>query len=230
MKIMICGNVFSDFLQLKKESGFVEADAILICGNVGIKKGTLFEQYWNGNIKIDIPIYCISGKYEDFEWIKTRQEDQNRYSNGHSDTLEHPEFTIFSYNYLSSIGQSFPEVWSFGGCSGTYSEKFYLADSAPMRHMTRKALFSVVPNLDIVLLHNVPGKLGTANELNFDDDLFKFIEEKQPRYIFVGGYDFNKETHFFRGRTTVVFLPVIDKGYAIVDTNKWDCYFNNKMK
>jgi hypothetical protein len=207
---------------LKQDIEFSQVGTALICGNVGIKRGTLFEQYWEGNIRIDIPIDCVTGKYEDFGWVK---EIQGRLNSDY----EYPHLSIID-SLTMHVATKNLITWSIGGCSGTYSEKYYLSDSAPMRHMAKEKLFSIDRGLDIVLLHNVPGQLGNTHDLNFHDDFFKFIEEKTPRYIFVGGYSFPKCAHFFQDKTTVVFLPIIDKGYALVDTETWHCHFNNKVK
>jgi hypothetical protein len=224
MKYMVCGNVFGDFELLKHDSEFMEADAVLICGNVGIERGGGFEKFWNEELKIKAPVFCVTGKHEDFGYVKELKEIIEPVKS----SMRMP-FYFLDPTYVS-LRHKDPnrDPW-VSGVSGTYSEKFYLSDSAPARHMTRKQLYSIKKNLDIVLLHNVPGKLGKTNGVNFDLDFFTFLEEKEPRYVFVGGYGFNNYSFFPYLKTTVLFLSSLERGYAIIDTDGWSCYYNNKM-
>jgi hypothetical protein len=217
MKLAIFGNVFGDFNKVKEDVDFIEAEGIFICGNVGISQETPFIDYWSGSLPIRQPVYAVTGKYEDFGLVRDIK----------AESLQR-KFHILTPKALSVSAPS-EESFTVAGLSGTYSEKYYYLDSAPPRHMMRKDLMRIPIEIDMVFLHNVPGKLGKHTGLNFDEDLFSFIEVQRPKYLFVGGYEFKKYSFFRYLQTTVLLLSSINEGYALVDTKDWSCYFNNKM-
>lgn len=228
MKIMICGDLFGDFELLKKDADFIEADHILICGNVGIKTDTSFLDYWEGQLNFTQPIYYVTGKHEDFGLVK-EIEESNRDDFYHLGSVAMRDFPPEISTADLMDGSTYPVV-KIAGCSGTYSEKYYDKENAPARHMTEKNLLAIKENMDIVLLHNVPGNLGKRSGLDFDMRFFEFLSQKSARYVFVGGYGFPSYSVFPFKDSTVLFLPPIDKGYAIINTDDWSCYFNNKMR
>ena len=228
MKLMICGDVFGDFELLKKDADFIEAEAILICGNVGIKTDTTFLDYWEGKLSISQPIYFVTGKHEDFGLVLEVCAYRN-HKEGESviypsmNPVASAEIQVYEDNEQGDF------AFTVAGCFGTYSEKYYKKEGAPARHMTEKSLLQIPEKMDVLLLHNVPGKLGKQSGLNFDLRFFDFIKQKQARYIFVGGYGFPHYSCFPFSKSTVLFLCPLKLGYAILDTKDWSCYFNNKM-
>jgi len=226
MRIMIVGNVFGDFYKLKEDAQFIEADIILISGNVGIKTDTSFLDYWEDRLKIRQPIYFITGKHEDFGVVKEIEEAPNL-------TQKMRRLSPYALNIDPIDHNEDDKYGSFdikvAGVSGTYSEKWYEEKNAPPRHFTKNNLRAVSEEANIVLLHNVPGKLGKMHSLNFEDDFFRFVEQKAPQYLFVGGYGYLNYSCFPYCKTTVIFLPPLTRGYALIDTKDWSCYFNNKM-
>lgn len=223
MKILICSNVFGNFQELKKDADFLGPDLfyILIAGNVGINRETPFFSEDNSGIYFKQLIFYVTGKHEDFSFAKEIEHTWGDF----------PPRTDFVCPYIvSPLGDIVglpPNEFSLCGVSGTYSPLFYEKESAPPRHMTRKQLFSIPKNADIVLLHKIPGQLAKSGSLDFHDDVFNLIKEKSPRYIFIGGYD--RLSHFRFLDTTVVFITSLNKGYAIIDTGEWSCFFQHKM-
>jgi len=210
MKLMISGGVFGDFRLLRKDARFVQADYIFLTGNTGITANSFSP---------GPPTYFVAGKNEDFGAIKQISES--------------PETTDLSKSFCFVSGPCIvgdkEEVVSVYGVSGTYSPNFYEADSAPIKHMRKKDLFGAPNGTDILLLHNIPGKLAKSGTLDFDSDFFNLLNTKSFRYVFIGGYEFKKFTSFKYRDTTVLFLPSLVRGYALVDTQDWSCYFQNKL-
>jgi hypothetical protein len=234
MKLMICGNVFGEFDLLKKEADFIEADYILICGNVGIKSEDTFLDYWEENLIISQPIYFVTGKYEDFSLVKEVEDKSSELKVNKITAVGASRRASLFDPLLGSkttvISEANQESVIISGVSGTFSEKYYDLDSVPPRHMTRKSLHACSKDSDVIIMHNVPGRLGKQTGLNFDMEFFQFVEEKSPKYVFVGGYGFDHYSFFPVGKTTVLFLSPLRRGYAIVDTKDWSCYFNNRMR
>lgn len=206
MKIMVCANVLGNFRELKKDADSCKAEYICIAGNIGISKDGEFREFLNGGINITQKIIGVTGKYEDFSMAPNQ---------------------VGKIELLYHMSNRTDTPFLYSGLSGSYSPVLYEKDHGSRRYMSKKNLFSIPENRDIVLLHNVPGKLGKSNSLDFDDDLFNFISEKSPRYLFIGGYDRFSAFKFLD--TTVLFLTSLKKGYALVETEDWSCLFQHKM-
>jgi hypothetical protein len=202
MKILVTAGVFGDFRALAKDSSFVDADAILIAGNTGITERSFVPP---------VDTYFIAGKHEDFGMIKQLMEKDSfpwRFINGE---------VLLDYRI------------KVAGVSGTYSPNFYENASVPIKHMKKSDLFNTPKDSDILILHNVPGRLAKSGSLDFHDDLFSLLNSRSFRYVFVGGYEFSTWSSFLYLDTTVVFLPALKKGYVILDTADWSCFFQNRI-
>jgi hypothetical protein len=202
MKLLVTAGVFGDFRALAKDASFVDADSILIAGNTGITERSFVPP---------VDTYFIAGKHEDFGMVKRIIEDDAmpwRFVN---------KEILLDYRI------------KVAGVSGTYSPNFYESASVPIKHMRKYDLFNTPKDADILLLHNVPGKLAKSGSLDFHDDLFALLNSRSFRYVFVGGYGFNTWSSFMFLDTTVVFLPVFKRGYVVLETADWSCYFQNRI-
>jgi len=197
--------------ELKEDSIFSKSDSIFIAGNIGVGTIGEFGEYLNGLISIDKDIYYVTGKYEDFALLKDIKDGR----------------TNKRFYFVPPSGIPTHMDISLAGVSGTYSPTFYEKGSAPMRHFTKNQLLSLPSKADVVLLHNIPGRLAKSGSLDFHEDVFRIIDAKKPRYIFIGGYD--RFSHFNYHDTTVVFLTSLRKGYALLDTSDWTCFYQHKM-
>ena len=202
MKLLIASGVFGDIALLNKDIGFMGAQYALLAGNNGIN---------HKSAAVSVPTYFVAGKYEEFGFIK-EEEPLGRLN---CKFIKEP-FLIEGRVLVS-------------GVSGTYSPLFYEEESAPIKHMRKPDFFSIKGGTDIALIHNIPGQLAKSGSLDFHRDLFDMLDLKDIRYVFVGGYNFEKQTSFIYLDTTVVFLPSLNRGYAIIDTLDWSCYFQNRI-
>lgn len=229
MKIIVIGNTLGDLDVINRHLEHSGADIVLCTGDVGILPqkhqsvprfftNNNFYEYLYGEKWFNKPVYAVRGAHDNIAlyldiihnegWIK------NFLLIPDGGTVTIPQ------NTTDSIGLKAIRI---AGIGGSYSDVVFNKEKSELEYKDKRNFNKhdvsklEEERIDILLMHDIIGGCNSKN-IDFSEDMCRFVYAKNPLYCFVGktgwwGYSKLGDTRF-------VSLPNADKGYLLIDTGK----------